>query len=187
MSETNRYLNGKKHGHWVERDADGNVAEGSYVEGRRHGHWIERYPEGVTVEGPYVDDKKHGFWVFGSGDWRAAEGPYVDGKQHGHWIERDPDGDVEEGPYVQGERHGKWVKMSQTDVLQRRTTRRARERATGYRSMPDRSVEQEQLRSRLSDPGTLNSSTRGRVGLSATSELRGSPFLPQCVGVSTNS
>ena len=52
MSETNRYLNGKKRGHWVEQNADGNVAEGPYVEGRRHGHWIERYPEGVTAEGP---------------------------------------------------------------------------------------------------------------------------------------
>ena len=107
-------------------------------------------------------------------------------------------GDVEEGPYVQGERHGKWVKMSpdgrvaeahyakggqgQTDRQvrlahagrpQKANVLLARERATGYRSMPDRSVEQEHLRSRLSDPhtrGLRRNSTCGGVWLSAASD-----------------
>ena len=78
MSETNRYLNGKKHGHWVERDEDGNVAEGPYVEGRRHGHWIERYPEGSPWRDRMWTTRSMAFGYSDPGTGRAAEGPYVE-------------------------------------------------------------------------------------------------------------
>ena len=45
------YVNGKRHGHWIERpwsmsDGKNRLREGSYVEGKRHGKWIFRYPNG---------------------------------------------------------------------------------------------------------------------------------------------
>ena len=45
------YVNGKRHGHWIERpwsmsDGKNRLREGSYVEGKRHGKWIFSYPNG---------------------------------------------------------------------------------------------------------------------------------------------
>ena len=103
------YADGKRHGRWLQRDADGDVGEGPYVDGKKHGHWVERYADGGIAEGPYVDSKKHGHWVQRYADGDVAEGPYADGKRHGRWVLRDADGDVGEGPYVDGKRHGHWV------------------------------------------------------------------------------
>lgn len=129
------FLNGKRHGHWVERDRGGPVREGPYVEGKRHGHWVFRYANGNVEEGPFVNDEMHGRWVvrtsngymraegsyvngekqghwaFGYGNGRdsVAEGPMVNDERHGVWIERHDNGNVSDGPYVNGKRHGRWV------------------------------------------------------------------------------
>ena len=120
---------GKNHGQWVGRNAQGkeeksfyvygeyvgrtaedeHVMEGRLVKGKRHGDWVERWADGSVGEGPYVDGKRHGDWVVRDADGDVREGPYVDGKSHGDWVERDADGDVREGPYVDGKRHGNWV------------------------------------------------------------------------------
>jgi len=99
---------GRKQGHWVERNANGDVFEGAYVDDKRHGPWVLRFADGGVQEGPFVDGKRHGHWVerFASGN--VYEGPYVDGKQHGQWVWRFTDG-VWEGQFVNGERHGRWV------------------------------------------------------------------------------
>ncbi|MCY4245924.1 MAG: DUF805 domain-containing protein [Gammaproteobacteria bacterium] len=116
-ADINQYVNGKKHGHWVEEYTDNSDpsaphehrAEGSYVDGKRQGHWVEHHTDGSAVgEGPYVDGKKHGHWVERYVDG-AVQGPYVDGELHGHWVLRWADGQVEEGPVVDGKRHGHWV------------------------------------------------------------------------------
>ena len=86
--------------------------EGPYVDGKEHGHWVERFADGTVQEGPYVDGEKHGHWVLRSADGGVQEGPFVDGKKHGHWVERWADGQVEEGQYVDGEKHGHWVLRS---------------------------------------------------------------------------
>ena len=103
------YVDGKKHGRWVERFANGRVEEGPYVDGKKHGRWVARFASGFVREGPYVDGKRHGRWVLRNADGDVQEGPYVDGERHGRWIERNADGDVQEGPYVDGKRHGRWV------------------------------------------------------------------------------
>ena len=100
---------GRKQGHWVERDAYGNVFEGAYVDDKEHGHWVERWADGDVHEGPFVDSKRHGDWVERYASGNVSEGPFVDGKKHGHWVLRGANGDVWEGQFVNGERHGRWV------------------------------------------------------------------------------
>ena len=118
---------GKKHGKWTDRDANGRAWEGSYVEGKRQGEWVVRFSNGSVAEGPYMDGEYHGQWIIGQGDGSESkdfylygervgdtseaeemEGLLVKGKAHGDWVVRFPDGGVAEGPYVDGERHGDW-------------------------------------------------------------------------------
>ena len=129
---TGSLMHGKRNGHWVERDADGDVEEGSYVDGKRNGHWVTRwagdivsegpyvngemhgywvfrFPSGNAYEGPFVNGQRHGYFVFRYANGRASEGPYVDGKLHGRWVYRWPDGRFQEGPYVDNEKNGHWV------------------------------------------------------------------------------
>ena len=107
---TGRLQDGKMHGHWVLRGADGTVAEGPYVEGKQNGQWVLRDASGNVSEGPLVDGKKHGRWVFRWDDGSLREeGPFVDGKRHGRWVWRWPGEDISEGPYVDGKKHGRWV------------------------------------------------------------------------------
>ena len=129
--EEGLYVDGKKHGQWVERgSASGrvykrfyvygehvggtaeaeDVMEGLLVDGKKHGQWVERDAFGRVWEGPYVDGKRHGQWVWLIGNGNLHEGPYVEGKRHGQWVERRADGRVNEGPYVDGKKHGQWVR-----------------------------------------------------------------------------
>ena len=108
----NQYVNGKRHGHWVLRFADGNVHEGPFVDGKKNGHWVIRLANGNVYEGPFMDGKQHGHWVYRPADGGVQEGPFVGGKRHGPWVLRFADGDVQEGPYVNGEKHGQWVVRS---------------------------------------------------------------------------
>lgn len=107
--ETGYLQDGKKHGHWVERYANGNKNEGPYMYTVRHGHWVLR--GGWERKGPYVGGKKHGKWVEHDG---VREGLYVDGRRFGKWVHRHRNGNVSEGylsggssnlPWMQG----KWV------------------------------------------------------------------------------
>ena len=107
---TGRLENGKKHGRWVERYADGRVVEGPYVKGKRHGRWVFHFETGDVQEGPYVDGKRHGNWVIRFAGMGVQEGPNVDGKRQGRWVWRDADGTVvEEGTYANDRKHGRWV------------------------------------------------------------------------------
>ena len=103
------YVDGEKNGDWVLRFASGNVSEGPYVDSKRHGDWVWRFADGNVEEGPYVDDKRHGDWVLRLADGGVQKGPYVDGEKNGDWVLRFADGNVEEGPYVDSKRHGDWV------------------------------------------------------------------------------
>ena len=100
---------GKHHGHWVIRNADGSVAEGPYVDSKMHSRWFFRFADGSVAEGPYVDGKMQGHWVIRNAGRTVLEGPMVDDKKQGHWVERAADGNVHEGPYVDGKRQGRWV------------------------------------------------------------------------------
>ena len=50
-------VNGKPHGAWVLRYADGDVAEGSYVDGRRNADWVIRGANGTVIDAPFADGK----------------------------------------------------------------------------------------------------------------------------------
>ena len=108
-TSTGQIRQGKYHGRWVVRGANGNVGEGPYVDGKRHGRWVWRYANGQVDEGPVVDGKRHGRWVVRGANGNVGEGPYVDGKEEGHWVWRYANGQVDEGPVVDGKRHGRWV------------------------------------------------------------------------------
>ena len=109
LAGTGRLRYGKKHGHWVIRDRDGDIREGPYVDGKKHGDWVKRFADGRVVEECYVDGKQHGNEVirFANGD--VWEGPYAGYQRHGRWTIRLADGTVHEGPYVGGKMHGDWV------------------------------------------------------------------------------
>jgi len=101
--------NGKMHGNWIARDADGGVREGPFVSGKRNGQWVFRSPDGSVYEGPMVNDKMNGHWVEQYADGSVWEGPYVDEKRHGQWVERFADGAINEVSYVDDKKHGQWI------------------------------------------------------------------------------
>ena len=109
VTATGQLQQGKMHGRWVSRHANGDMEEGPYVDGKRHGRWVTRHANGGVQEGPYVDGKEHGRWVLRDADGTVSEGPFVDGKWHGRWVWRYADGRVSEGPIVDDELHGRWV------------------------------------------------------------------------------
>ena len=103
-TETGYLQDGKQHGHWVTRDADGNVAEGPFVEGKMHGQWVFRWSDGtVWQEGFYVDGKQHGRWVIYDADGSLSEGSYMEGKMHGDWVWNSATGSVRKWTYMNGE------------------------------------------------------------------------------------
>ena len=100
---TGSLTDGKRHGQWVNRFADGLVDEGPYVDGKRHGRWVARPADGGVWEGPFVDGKRHGQWVLRLADGGVQEGPFVEGKKHSQWVVRYPDGTVEYVTFEDGE------------------------------------------------------------------------------------
>ena len=60
---TGRFEDGKQHGHWVIRYADGGISEGPYVAGERHGRWVEHHSDGTVAEGLFVAGARHGEWT----------------------------------------------------------------------------------------------------------------------------
>jgi len=51
-TSVNGYLNGRKHGHWIERVTEavgGGTEEGQYVDGKRQGNWVVRRANGSVV------------------------------------------------------------------------------------------------------------------------------------------
>ena len=50
------YENGKRDGHWIEREFKNSVLEGPYVDGKRHGEWIE-HRDGKVYRERYVHGK----------------------------------------------------------------------------------------------------------------------------------
>ena len=85
---------------------------GRLEDGKRHGRWVERSAEGDVREGPYVDGKRHGDWVERSANGRVGKGPYENGKRQGRWVMRFADGSVKEGPYANDRKHGRWTVSS---------------------------------------------------------------------------
>ena len=121
------YVNGKRHGRWVERWSNGEqvtIYEGVYVNGKQNGHWVVRSPDGEVWEGLRADGKNKGQWIGRNADGGViASGTYVDGDRHGKWTAQIPnsfgrwlssDGKVDprfvgEGNYSSGEEHGQWL------------------------------------------------------------------------------
>lgn len=106
------YVDGRKHGPWVEGYGGYVWEEGHYVDGKKVGRWVERYGRAVegraVEEGPYVDGKRNGRWVERSRSGDVWEGPYVDGRKNGYWVQRFRNGEVWKGSYVDGLRNGRW-------------------------------------------------------------------------------
>jgi len=102
---------GRKQGLWTEHGIfDEDMFEGAYVDGKQHGRWVLRFADGWVEEGEYVNGKRHGYWV-----WRLTnvdreqsyvvtkkEGHFVDGEEHGEWLMQDSDGYVWKRAYENG-------------------------------------------------------------------------------------
>ena len=52
---TGSLTDGKRHGQWVLRFADGRVDEGPVVDGKQHGQWVWRYPDGTVQDVTFED------------------------------------------------------------------------------------------------------------------------------------
>ena len=50
------------------------------LDGKKHGHWVERFLNGQVNEGPWVDGERHGRWVFRSSDGNTETLTFVNGK-----------------------------------------------------------------------------------------------------------
>ena len=121
---------GKSHGQWTWRNAEGEegksfyvygehvgntaddviVMEGLLVKGKKHGKWAIRYADGEVGEGSYVEGKRHGDWIQRDKDGNVTgKGPYSEGKREGQWAIRYANGNVHEGPFVNGKPEGQWV------------------------------------------------------------------------------
>ena len=55
--------------------ATNGLGEGPYVDGKRHGDWVIRFADGFVGEGPYADGKRHGDWIIRRADGFVGEGP----------------------------------------------------------------------------------------------------------------
>ena len=79
---TGVYIFGKKQGHWVEYNSNGEEfqAEGTYVDGKPQGHWVIRQPDGRILAGPMADGQPHGRWVVRDASGREKELYYVNGE-----------------------------------------------------------------------------------------------------------
>ena len=90
---------------WVSGSDRGNrtTATGQLQQGKRHGQWVLRFANGTVEEGPMVANKKNGRWVVRFPSGRMGEGPFVDDKKHGQWVIRQRSGNVYNSTYVNGE------------------------------------------------------------------------------------
>jgi len=68
------------------------VEKGPMVDGKHHGQWELRLADGTVSEGPFVRGRRHGHWVVWFTNGNIAEGSMVGGEQHGQWVSRRPDG-----------------------------------------------------------------------------------------------
>ena len=86
---------------WV---SEGGVSEdtGLLRNGKAHGHWVLRFANGTVSKGSFVDGKANGLFVIHAADGTVAEGPMVEGKRHGRWVARSPDGSTQTITYVNG-------------------------------------------------------------------------------------
>lgn len=65
----------------VTTEGDWGQAEGPYAEGKRHGRWVERYADGRVRKGRYVNDEREGSWmIYRLGDRRGFFGSSIDSK-----------------------------------------------------------------------------------------------------------
>ena len=99
------YVEGKKHGTQIDRDADG-ISETPYVNGREHGTAVTRFTNGTVIETHWANGKKHGSQILRLPTGGMKETPYVDDKKHGIEIFRHSNGIVEITPWVDDKLHG---------------------------------------------------------------------------------
>ena len=62
LTSTGVLQKGIMHGKWVERDERG-TAEGPYVNGKKHGLWVDHHASGYKDKGEYIDGKREGRWL----------------------------------------------------------------------------------------------------------------------------
>lgn len=85
---------GRKTGHWSERDSHGGMISGAYVDGERHGLWRHQFTDGsLRAEGTYEHGALNGAWTW----YRATggllqRGGFLDNEKHGRWDRWNPDG-----------------------------------------------------------------------------------------------
>jgi antitoxin component YwqK of YwqJK toxin-antitoxin module len=107
------YSHGLQDGAWQTWRPDGTPWEQTYYrDGKKHGPWLVRHANGrIEVDGEHVADEQHGAWTwwYANGK-RQASSAYVHGREHGASTEWDEDGAVtSQGSYHFGDRIGPWL------------------------------------------------------------------------------
>ena len=124
--ETGHLVDGRVHGRWKSRNADGHVWEGPFEQGKRHGKWRINWADengdltGSWSEGPFVDGKQQGLWTARWTNGSVEKRPVVDGKRHGQLTGRGAEGNTWEVRYVQGKRHGQGTWRKKDGSVQKR-------------------------------------------------------------------
>ncbi len=116
------YLNGKKHGPWIEYDKYGRN-EGNYENGIRVGHW-KRYRDSGLLwsEGPYCNGIKQGTWkdYYPSGNLRTVYDVVLDYVKEGNFtLYYDNKSSIVqcEGEYEENCQHGLWKFYDKSGTL----------------------------------------------------------------------
>ena len=100
--EGGEWVDGKKHGYWIEEESGGK-SEGEYVNGQRHGKWkiTKDHFSGATIvfEGTYKNGKEHGTWTsipskqLCDGCTHTSVVQWINGKE-GEWTTYDAAGEI---------------------------------------------------------------------------------------------
>jgi len=94
---------GRKQGCWLEYPGGYVLSiQGFYVDGMKHGRWVEKWADGTIGSGSYVAGKAYGMWFIEYADGGSANGRLVNNKQHGPWIVHPAFGDARVECYKNG-------------------------------------------------------------------------------------
>jgi len=120
---------GNRTGAWEEPDPHGGVIEGEYVDGKRHGPWRHRFADGrVRSEMEYVAGELTGpvTWYRSTGGL-LQKGAFVGDEKHGFWQRWTASGVlIDEGEFDHGTKTGEWVYYAPDGSVKKRTVHRGR-------------------------------------------------------------
>jgi hypothetical protein len=81
-----QWKHGKKHGHGMGFDGEGNFYIGEWEDGKPSGYGIMSYPDGTVYLGGFREDVRNGKGYFYESNGNSYEGEFLNGFRHGEGI-----------------------------------------------------------------------------------------------------